>query len=74
MNVKEATRNLIIKINLSVFTKFLIQVLQIHFYGNEITYTPGQYKVDQRNSNSFYKLLLNKMNAIRFINSFITAL
>jgi len=49
-------------------------VLQNHLYGIEITSTHGQYHVDQRNSNSFCKVLLNKLNAIRFIISFITAL
>jgi len=49
-------------------------VLQNHLYGNEITCTPGQYCVDQRNSNSFYAVHLNKLNAIHFIISFITAL
>ena len=49
-------------------------VLQNHLYGTEITSTPGQYRVDQRNSNSFYKVLQNKLNAIRLIISSITAL
>ena len=49
-------------------------VLQSHLYGTKITRTPGQYRVDQRNSNSFYTVLLNKLNAIHFIISFITAL
>jgi len=49
-------------------------VLQNHLYGTEITSTPGQYYVDRRNSNLFYTVLLNKLNAIRFIISSITAL
>jgi len=51
----------------------MIYISQIHLCGTEITSTPGQYHVDQRNSNSLYKVLLNKLNAFRFIISFITA-
>jgi hypothetical protein len=33
-----------------------------------------QYQVDHRNSHSFYKVLLKKLNPIRLIIPFITAL
>jgi len=59
-----------------MFTKF--SVFNVRLTETIVRYRnylhTGQYHFDRGNSNSFYKVLLNKLNAIRFNISFITAL